>query len=406
MRLLRLTQIALRGAVRSPLQTSLIALAAVGGVAAMIAADAYAEAGRRKILEQFYAQGVNMIAVSPDQSRAVGGRARTGAIAQTLTLADERALRAATPDLVAASAVVSKGFRIRGGDLTKEAVVVGCEPDYFRIRHWVVRRGELFDAAAVRGQARVALLGSGVAADLFGTEDPTGLRITIDRTPFVVAGVLADRGQRLDTADEDQQVYIPLDTAMRRLMNVDYLSALDVEASTSERMDADSADIRAVLSERHRRFTRGKDDFRIENQKALIDAQTATFDRFAFFARAAAGLALMLAAVGVLSVSWIAVSVRAHEIGVRRALGATRRDVLAEVVGEAEAAGLAGCGLGVAAGAASARGLEAWLGQPAWLSWPDALAAAGLAAVLFAAAIGAASWRALKIEPSEALRQS
>src|SRR5271167_2610012 len=197
-RFLQVARIAVRNFSRFRLQSTLIIFAACLGVAGVLVSAGYADSGRQKILDSFVQLGTNVITVSPRQSRAVGGRARTGANVQTLTDADYRAIRADTDGIDASSATVTGAFRVRAGDLTKTAAILGCEPGYFRIKHWNMIEGAPFDHGDVRRQARVALLGYTAAKDLFGANDPTGQHITINRVPFVVVGVLAERGQGLD----------------------------------------------------------------------------------------------------------------------------------------------------------------------------------------------------------------
>src|SRR5262249_41645656 len=150
------------------------------------------------------------------------------------------------------SALVNGSFWIKAGDLSKNAVVLGCEPGYFTIKNWAVDSGELFNAAQERTMARVAVLGHTVALDLFGNSAPLGQRITMNRVPFMVIGVLAERGQGLDLSNEDNQVYVPLSTAMHRLMNVDYYNAIVVEVETVNAMDNAAEQIRSLLRTLHR----------------------------------------------------------------------------------------------------------------------------------------------------------
>ena len=153
------------------------------------------------------------------------------------------------------------------------------------IKDWPILDGEAFDSAQERGGARVAVVGHTVALDLFGPSSPLGQRLMINRVPFVVVGVLTERGQGLDVSNEDDQVYVPLTTAMRRLMNVDHYSAIVVEINSMRSMNAASAQIRSMLRTQHHSRPTQPEDFQIQNQKTLLDTQMAAAARLDFFLR-------------------------------------------------------------------------------------------------------------------------
>lgn len=239
----QLLRVASRNFWRFRLQAILVTVAAMTGTAGVIVSTGYAAGGRQKILNQFAELGTNVIIVTPQQSRAVGGRARTGSVVTTLNVSDYKAILQSVAGISSSSPTALSTLRIRAGDLTKNTIVVGCNPDYFAIKHWTVNYGASFDESALRQQPRVALLGATAARDLFGELDPTGIRITINRVPFIVEGVLAERGQGLDSSNEDDEVYVPLDTAMHRLMNIDYFSSILFNIDNWSRMDSAAGQI-------------------------------------------------------------------------------------------------------------------------------------------------------------------
>jgi putative ABC transport system permease protein len=152
---------------------------------------------------------------------------------------------------------------------------LGVEPDFFAIKSWALQGGEYFHAEDVRRSARVVLLGWQVARDLYGDQDPVGERLFINRVPFEVAGVLAQRGQGLDVINEDQQVYVPLTTAMRRLLNVDHYRSILLEVKDSQDMARVAADATALLRARHRISAFRPDDFSVGSQQELIETLAA-----------------------------------------------------------------------------------------------------------------------------------
>jgi len=292
--------------------------------------------------------GTNVLIITPATSRPVAGRARTGEPVTTLVERDYVAIRRELLTRSRSSAIVTASYWIKAGDLSKNATIIGCEADYFSIKNWTVTDGELFDATQERAAWRVALLGRTVATDLFGSASPVGQHIMINRVPFTVVGILAERGQGLDVGNEDNQVYVPLITAIRRLMNVDHYNAIVLEIDNLRAMDAAAAAVRALLHQAHHIRVNQREDFLIQNQKTLLDTQHAAASRLGFFLRWIAGSALLVSGLGMLGITWIAVKERTAEIGIRRALGASAADIFFQVLFESAALALLGCGLGFA----------------------------------------------------------
>ena len=399
-----LVVIALRHFRRSRLHSILAFAAAVTGTGGVAVCIGYAASGRQKLFDQFSRMGTNLIVITPLQSRAVGNRARTGTIVTTLRQADYRALIAEVPDITASSPTVSTTLRVRAGDLTKNTSIVGCTPEYFRVRNWIVHAGSLFEQNDARAGRPVALLGATAARDLFGEEDPSGRRILIGNVPFVVQGVLAERGQGIDSANEDSQVYVPLETAMHRLMNVDYFGAIVVQIASWESMDHAAASIETILDQRHRFKSLSARDFRVQSQKALLEAQLAAFGRLTFFLRWIAASTLVVASLGIFAVAWIGVGQRVREIGTKRAIGATVWDVLAEFFAEGIAGPVMGCSAGIAAAWFALRMIDVRMEQPFLFSPSIVAGTASVSLVLYTMSTVLCCVRAVRVHPSEALR--
>jgi putative ABC transport system permease protein len=404
LRLHQLLRLSARNFCRYRLQAALITLAAMTGTSGVIISTGYAAGGREKIHNQFSRLGTNVIVVTPQQSRAVGGRARTGSLVTTLNAADYKAIRQSVAGISSSSPTVGAEYRVRAGDLTKKTTVVGCDADYFAIKDWHATLGKLFNEKAARQQARVALLGATVARDLFGSNDPTGSHITINLVPFTVAGVLAERGQGLDASNEDDQVYVPIDTAMHRLMNLDYFNAILFDIDDWSRMDSSAAGINQLLEVRHRHRVSGEDDFLVQNRKSLIDTQLSAFARLTFLVRWIAASALVVSSLGVFAVTWIGIRNRTREVGTRRAIGATRSDILVQFFAEGILGALIGGALGIVIGQIALRAIDARLSQPFIFSTPVALGEVLASMTLYSAFTLISSLRAIRIQPLVALR--
>jgi len=301
------------------------------------------------------------------------------------------------------SPIVTQSFRVKAGDTSKIAPIVGCEPTYFAMKSWPVQAGELFDGNDVRRSTRVALIGHSVATDLFGVDPAVGQRLFINRVPFEVVGVLTERGQGLDIANEDQQVYVPLSTAMRRLLNLDYFNAIVFEISDWNTMDASARTITNVLRLRHRSSADRREDFQVQNQKELVDTQVAASARLAFFVRWIGVSGLMVSGLGVLAIAWIAVRDRTNEIGTRRALGATALDVFVQFTFEAFVLSAIGVVAGLGVGRVSSQLAAARAHLPVVFERSSAAASMASALLLNLAFAAWPALRAAQLDPIRAL---
>ena len=322
----------------------------------------------------------------------------------TLNESDYKVIVQSVAGISSSSPTVSTTLRVRAGDLTKNTAVVGCNADYFAIKHWTVTLGSPFDESALRQQPRIGLLGATAARDLFGDSDPTGKRITINRVPFTVEGVLAERGQGLDSSNEDNQVYVPLDTAMHRLMNIDYFNSIVFNIENWSSMDSTADQIHQILERRHRRPASSDDDFLVQNRKSLIDTQLSAFSRLTFLVRWIALSALVVSSLGLFAVTWIGIRNRTREVGTRRAVGATRRDILVQFFAEGSLGALVGCSAGVAIAYIALRFIDGRVPQPFLFSATDAFLEALASIALYSAFALISSLRAIRIQPLVALR--
>jgi putative ABC transport system permease protein len=405
-RILRFQQVlavASRNFWRYRLQAVLLIAASITGTGGVIVSTGYAAGGRQKILDQFAQLGTNVIIVTPQQSRAVGGRARTGSVVTTLNESDYKAIVQSVAGITSSSPTVSSTLRIRAGDLTKNTTIVGCNPEYFAIKHWAIALGFSFDESALRPQPRTALLGATAARDLFGEVDPTGSRITINRVPFTVEGVLAERGQGLDSSNEDDQVYVPLDTAMHRLMKIDFFNSIMLTLENRLSMESATDQIHQLVGRRHHHGASFEDDFLVQNRKSLIDTQLSAFSRLTFLVRWIAVSALVVSSLGVFAVTWIGIRNRTREVGTCRAIGATRRDILVQFFSEGSLGALVGGSAGVAFAYAVLRFIDGRVQQPFLFSATDAFLEAFTSIALYSAFTLISSLRAIRIQPLVAL---
>jgi ABC-type antimicrobial peptide transport system permease subunit len=243
-----------------------------------------------------------------------------------------------------------------------------------------------------------------VSRDLFGNESPIGKRMFINRVPFEVIGVLEERGQGLDATNEDNQVYVPLSTAMRRLANVDYFSSILFAVRSWDRMDETTDAIHQILSKRHRAPVSLPEDFQIQNQKALIDTEITSSNRLTFLVRWVGVSGLVVSGLGILAICWIAVGERVVEIGIRRALGATKSDIFYQFLFEALVISVLGCLAGLLAGWRGTESIARRAELPFFFDWTNAKFVVGFAVSMNLVFALIPSRRAALLDPIRALK--
>jgi putative ABC transport system permease protein len=389
---------------RYRLRSALIVGCAALGVAGAITIVNYASGGREEILGQIKRLGTNIVVVSAKQSRAVADRERTGAVVTTLVEADYRAILDEVLGPVSASATASSALRLKAGFLSTVAPVIGVEPPFFRMKAWELRTGNWFGPDEMRRSARVALLGHKVATELFENRSPVGERLFINRVPFEVIGILAERGPGLDASDEDGQVYVPLTAAMRRLLNVEHYNSILFEVPKLENIEQAETAIAQLMRKRHRSSAARPDDFQVQSQRELIETQIAAADRLQFLISWIAFSAILVSGLGILAIAWIAVRDRTREIGTRRALGATANDVFFQFAFEASVLAITGIVIGVGGGWIATRYIASRTDLAFVFDTSNAVLALVIAFVLNLLFAGWPAMRAARLDPIEALR--
>jgi putative ABC transport system permease protein len=371
----------------------------------MIAMVGVGEGAERSVVERIRSMGSELVVVSAGQVKVVAGRARQIGNVTTLTLEDAAAIARDCPSALRVAPVQSGKLPVRAGDLSARTTVLGASAEILAVRNMDVAAGKAFDEEEARAALRVALLGPTVARNVFGEGSPVGATLRVNGVPFEVAGLLAPKGLDASGNDQDDVVVIPVRTALRRVFNLDHVSNVYVQARPGRAGEA-ALEVAALLRDRHRVKPGRAEDFTVQNQADVLAAERGAAEGFTFLLGAVSAVALVIGGVGVLAVMLIAVRERVREIGLRRAVGATRRDVLLLFAGEAVWIGLAGSAVGLALGAASAYAASFVGGWPVLVSGVSA-ARATAASTLVALAFGAIpARRAAMVDPATSLRSA
>jgi len=389
-------------------RTALALVATAVGVAAVLAMLSVAEGAKREVIGRIDAMGRNLLVVmAGPQPRIAGRTVARGATVTTLRPTDSDAIVERCALIARVAPSQDRTLPIEFADRATTATVRGTTPAYRVMRSFPLVGGRDFTAEENRAGRRVAVIGARVRERLFPDRDPVGETFRVGRIPFEVVGVLESRGVSLGGGDDDNQVLIPLNTALRRVFNLDYVGTIFVEVESGTMMDAAADEVAAILRERHRLDRRNKaDDFVIRNQRVVVAAELETLRSFRLLVVGLGSVALAVGGVGILSIMLLSIRERRSEIGVRAAVGARRRDIrlqfLLEAVALSGAGGVAGVGLGM--------GLAWAIG--AFTEWHSVVTSSSvLLAALSALGVGVASGlypalRAASWDPIVALRSA
>ena len=396
------------------LRAGLTLLGIVIGVSAVISLMAIGRGVQQSITSRIESLGTNLLFVRPGESSQGGVSGGLGSAA-TLTLEDALALRdpVTAPSVLAVAPELTTRAQVVAGRNNTSTSVVGVTPEYQTVRSFPLHSGRFIGPGHVDASSQVAVLGSRVAETLFGLRDPVGQPVKINGRQFQVIGVLVSKGAGGSFGFLDDQVLVPITSAYYRLssqrtaqggINV---QTINVQVAGTDQMDGAVQEIATVLRQRHR--ITGEDDFSITNQQETIEALEETTNTFVVFLGAIASISLLVGGIGIMNIMLVSVTERTREIGIRKAMGAKRRDILMQFVAEATLLSLGGGGVGVLLGLLLIQLLN---GQTLFGSQPTQTSFNGDIALLalgVSAAIGLffgiyPAMRASRLHPIEALR--
>ena len=341
------------------LRSGLTVLGIVIGVAAVISLMSIGRGAQASITEGIQSLGTNLLFVQPGAA-SFGGIFFGQGSASTLTLDDAHAIadQAAIPSVSAVAPELSTFGDIVFGRENTSTQVLGVTTEYLDVRNLELSTGGFISQGHVTNRSEVAVLGSFTSETLFGLRDPVGQTIRINDRRFTVIGVLDSMGGG-PFGQFDDQILVPITTAYYRLASERTtqgdvtVNLISVQVKDEDLMDQAEGEISTLLRLRHRLTS--EDDFTINNQQDTLETLQETTDTFVMFLGAIAGISLLVGGIGIMNIMLVSVTERTREIGIRKAMGATRRNILVQFMSEAIVLSIGGGGIGVLAGIALSR---------------------------------------------------
>ncbi len=345
--------IAFTSLLSNKMRTILTMLGIIIGVGAVIVMVSIGMGVRQNITNSIASLGSNMLIVTPGSANKGGVRSAAGS-SQKLKLDDAEAIKKKIKNIDYVSPTVNSSYQIVYGNENWNSSVYGVTPEYLKIRSLSVTSGSFITASDINSRNRVAVIGSTVASNLFDTTNPVGKNIRIGNQPFRVIGVLESKGQSSMGNDQDDVVIIPLTTAQERLMRITYIRSINIQVSDSSKMDLVQEQVESLLRQRHRIRTGQDDDFTVRNLTSLLEPVNNTTTMLTLFLGSIAAISLLVGGLGIMNIIMVSVTERTREIGIRKALGATFKDIMLQFLIEAVIIGVVGGVLGILFGVGSA----------------------------------------------------
>ena len=303
------------------------------GVGSVIAIMSVGSGAQSLIFNEIASFGTNLVGIMPGGSEEDAPPASMmGAVITTLTYEDAKAV-AGIPHIIAVTPHSNGNANISFGDKIKNATFTGVVSDYVNVEDSKVSLGRFILPEEDESAAKIVVLGSEVRDDLFGEKNPLGERIKINKTNFLVVGVMEKKGASL-IANRDKEVFIPVKTAQKVMLGIDYVSLIRAKVDDEKNMPFVVSEIKKLLQQRHNIKDPKKIDFTVRGMDQALDMIGTVTDALNLFLGAIAAISLIVGGIGIMNIMLVSVTERTREIGLRKALGAKKRDILTQFLTE------------------------------------------------------------------------
>ncbi len=399
---------ALRALAANTLRSILTMLGIIIGVAAVITMIAVGAGATKRVQEQMKGLGSNIMLVLPGGVTAGGVRlgAQTG---QGLAEDDAVAIAREVTEVQVAAPYMRTGAQVVAGNTNWSTSIVGTSNDYLEARDWPLSQGRLFDVAEQQGSAKVAIIGQTVARELFGDADPLEQIIRVKKVPVTIVGILSSKGQNSMGQDQDDAVIVPISTYRNRIQGgaggkLRRIGAISVKVREGQSMKLAEDNIKELLRQRMKVQPGADDPFSIRNLTEILQAQEASSRIMTLLLAAVAGISLVIGGIGIMNIMLVSVTERTREIGLRMAVGARGKDILAQFLIEAVTLSLIGGAIGVLLGAVATWAVGQFAGWQVSMTLGSIVLAAGFSAFVGVFFGFYPARRASRLLPIQALR--
>jgi len=402
MNLVESLRVALSSLAANKMRSALTMLGVLIGVGAVICMIAIGQGAKLEALRRIEQFGSNVIFVFSARSRrgvVVGGFGS----AQSLTVEDSQAILKQCRLIKAVAPEVRQAAQVKYRNFNATTSIVGTTPEYLSVRNFRVERGRMFTHREVESMARVCVVGHALQEDLFRGANPVGKVIRIAGVPFKVIGLMAEKGS-LGFTNPDDQITVPLTTAMNRLFGLRYLSGIAAQALGTEVMNEAQKEVEELLRKRHRLGANEELDFTIRNQAERIEEAEQTSRMFMLLLAGIASISLLVGGIGIMNIMLVSVTERTREIGIRKAVGARRSDILLQFLIESVVLSMVGGCVGIGLGFIGSRLFAHFFGWTVVISPATVFIAFGFAFFVGVFFGMYPAYRASALEPVEALR--
>ena len=355
MKLFELLAIAIRSIFANKLRSALTMLGIIIGVGAVITLMSVGRGAQASVTSTIEGMGTNLIQIS-SQTPGVKGLAALQTASYSLTLSDAKEIVNRVPSVVSAAPVIENYVEVAVGDESTAAIIEATTPEFEQVLNYPTASGQFISERNVASRDMVVVLGNKVANDLFDNNDPVGQRVKINGRQFSVVGVLEKKGGQIMGVSMDAIVVVPITTYQTRLSpgrtvrGEDAVQQISVKITSADVANTVVDDITALLIKRHRITEEGKEDFLIMTQEQMLGMMQQVTGIFTIVLGAIASISLLVGGIGIMNIMLVSVTERTREIGIRKAVGAKRRDILTQFLLEAAMLSLVGGGIGIVGG--------------------------------------------------------
>lgn len=397
-------KIALRALAANKVRSALTMLGIIIGVGAVVALVSLGTGASQSVSNRIQGLGSNLLTVTPGSGGGGFGGARQAlGSATNLTVKDGEAIRDNVSTVVGISAEYNGRSQVVYQNNNINATINGVTPEYESVRGTDIEVGRFISEGDVRTSDRIAVVGRNIVTDLFGLDDPIGKRIKVENLPFTVVGVLESEGGASFSSPDDA-IFIPLTTAQNRLFGVEHVSQLGIQISDTEFMAAAQDEIGWLLLGRHSLSDPEEADFRIMNQQDLLETVGEVTGIMTALLGGIAGISLLVGGIGIMNIMLVSVTERTREIGLRKAVGAKRKDILKQFLTESVTLSVIGGLIGIAVGQGGSRVLAVTMNTETVVT-----ANSVILAFIFSATVGIffgiyPAIRASRLSPIDALK--